>query len=73
MKKYTLIAIIQFIGIILLAAAIALGWAAYAYDDMPLVSAVCFTIVDAILLLFQAIEYVFAITYFNERNDKKIR
>lgn len=71
MRKYTLNAIIQFVGSLLLAAAIALGWAAYAYDDMPLVSAICFTIVDVILLLFNAIEYVIAITYYREKLDEK--
>ena len=71
MRKYIFSAILQFIGIILLSAAIALNWAAFAYDDMPLVSAICFTIIDAMLLLFKAAEYVVAMTYYMEGHDEK--
>ena len=71
MKKYTLDAILQFIAIMMLTTGIVLGWVGYAYDGMPLISAICFTILDVLLLLFQAIKYVVATTYFMERENEK--
>ena len=71
MKKYIICAILRFIDILLLTAGIVLGWVGYVYDGMPLISAICFTITNAIFLLFHATEYVIEVTYFKERNDEK--
>ena len=71
MRKHIVKAIIQFVVILLLAVAITLSWVGYVYDGIPLISAICLTILDVSLLLFHSIEYVFAMAYFYEEIDEK--
>lgn len=71
MRKQILGAILQFIAILMLTTGMVLGWVAYAYDGMPLISAICFTILDVILLSVHAIEYAIAVAYFKERHNEK--
>ena len=70
-KKYIFGAILQFIAILMLASGITLNWVGYVYEGIPLISAICLTIVNVILLLFHATEYVFATAYLMEKNKKE--
>lgn len=71
MRKHIVKAIIQFIVILLLAVAITLSWVGYVYDGIPLISAICLTILDVSLLLFHAVDYIIVTVYFVEKQNEK--
>jgi len=70
-KRHIFGAILQFIVILMLSAGTTLNWVGYVYEGVPLISSICLTIVDVILLLFHATEYVFAMAYLMEKNKKE--